>query len=72
MLEDFFEEMRDLYTNNKQELVGNKFNTIPLKWIRRKLLKKFCQYIVENQYTYLIYTVDDLYRIISVNCEIDV
>lgn len=72
MFDNFFEEMRDLYTNNKQKLVGDNFNNIPTKFLRKRLLKKFCLYIVENQYTYLIYSVDDLYKIISVNCGIDV
>lgn len=70
--DNFFEEMKELYVNNKQNVVGINFNNIPTKFLRRRLLKKFCLYIIENQYTYLIYTVEDLYRIISVNCGIDV
>lgn len=72
MCTNFFEEMRELYTENKQSIVGVNFNNVPTKFFRRRLLKKFCLYLIEKQYVYLIYTADELYRIISVNCGIDV
>lgn len=72
MCTNFFEEMKELYTNNKQSVVGINFNNIPTKFLRRRLLKKFCEYLIEKQYVYLIYSADELYKIISVNCGIDI
>lgn len=69
---NFFEEMKELYVNNKQNEVGINFNNIPTKFFRRRLLKKFCNYLIEKQYVYLIYTAEELYKIISVNCGINI
>lgn len=70
--DNFFEEMKELYTNNKQSVVGINFNNIPTKWLRRRLLKKFCLYLIEHQYVYLIYSADELVKIMSANCGINI
>lgn len=72
MCTNFFEEMKELYVNNKQNVVGINFNNIPTKFLRRRLLKKFCRYLIEKQYVYLIYSPEELYKIMAVNCGIDI
>ena len=66
-----FERLRFYYTEGKHEVFKREFESIPFKFFRRHILKKFTEYIVQQQYTHSIFTTEELYDIIKNNLELD-
>lgn len=66
-----FERFRFYYTEGKYEVFKKEFESIPFKFFRRHILKKFTEYIIMNHYTHSIFKAEELYDIIRNNLELD-
>lgn len=67
-----FERLREYYTDGKYGVFKKEVESIPFKFFRRHILKKFTEYIVLNHYCHSVFTSKELYEVIKNNTELDI
>lgn len=67
-----FERLREYYTNGRYDLFKRVVEEIPFKCFRRHILKKFVEYVMENNYCNSVFSCKELYEVIKNNTELDI
>lgn len=72
MMTTFFYRLFEYYANSKYEKFGAEINSIPTKFLRKIILSKFIDFIIENHYYNSVFTKEELFNIIAANTEANV
>lgn len=72
MMTTFFYQLFDYYSNSKYEKFGAELNNIPTKFLRKIVLSKFIDFIIENHYYNSVFTKEELFNIIATNGEVNI
>ena len=72
MMNAFFFRLYEYYSNSKYEKFGAELNNIPTKFLRRIVLSKFIDFIIENHYHNTIFTKEELFNVIAKNGEVKI
>ena len=72
MMTTFFYRLFEYYSSSKYEKFGEELNNIPTKFLRRIVLSKFIDFIIENHYYNSVFTKEELFNIIAANSEVKI
>ena len=72
MMNVFFYRLYEYYSNSKYEKFGEELNNIPTKFLRKIILSKFIDFIIENHYYNSVFTKEELFKIIATNGEVKI
>lgn len=72
MMNTFFYRLYEYYCNSKYEKFGAEINNIPTKFLRKIILSKFIDFIIENHYYNSVFTKEELFNIIAANTEVNI
>lgn len=72
MMTTFFYRLYEYYSNSKYEKFGAELNNIPTKFLRKIILYKFIDFIIENHYYNSVFTKEELFNIIATNGEVKI
>ena len=72
MMTTFFYRLYEYYSNSKYEKFGAEINSIPTKILRKCMLRKFIDFIIENHYYNSVFTKEELFNIIATNTEVKI
>ena len=72
MMNAFFFRLYEYYSNSKYEKFGAELNNIPTKILRKYMLRKFIDFIIENHYYNSVFTKEELLTIVARNGEVKI
>ena len=72
MMTTFFYRLYEYYSNSKYEKFGAELNNIPTKILRKYMLRKFIDFIIQNHYYNSVFTKEELFKIIATNAEVKI
>ena len=70
MMNAFFFRLYEYYSNSNYSKFGAELNNIPTKILRKYMLRKFIDFIIENHYYNSVFTKEELFKIIATNTEV--
>ena len=72
MMNVFFYKLYEYYSNSKYEKFSAELNSIPTKFLRKIVLSKFIDFIIENHYYNSVFTKEELLKIVATNGEVKI